>query len=389
MKTASDDAVTLLSAHEDIERVKRPDEVSVVSTGIDDTEFDFDFEVINTAAYRKAFNAARRKLITDDSDKSSEPPLPTLLDMPQTEPVFPFDRSSSTLALQDLIAAPRPCADPPELQSSEQASQHIQLELETQYKGSQNRLTSPPRIQLSQSSRKDVQFGGYMLVKTLGRGQKSKFKLAWSKDGRDQVAIKLVRRQLATENPVFLPKIYREVSILRVLQHHFVIRLHEILETERHIGIVLDYISGGQLEEYINMHRYLKDSAARMLLAQVISGARYLHQKGVLHLSLSCKNILLNQYRVATITGFSHANTFDPDDELGVEIVHNLSNRSYVRNFQLDRMDEKGHMRADLMVDRLEHPYFSAPEAAQPLVYEGRKADIWSIGVIMVSALRI
>ena len=42
-------------------------------------------------------------------------------------------------------------------------------------------------------------------------------------------------------------------------------------------------------------------------------------------------------------------------------------------------------MRGDLMEDRLEEPYYSAPEASLYHLYEGRKADVWSCGIMLVS----
>lgn len=241
----------------------------------------------------------------------------------------------------------------------------------------------------SSSRRKDVQFGDYMLGQTLGEGEFGKVKLGWKKDGSSQVAIKLIRRETVASNPTRLPKIYREISILRELQHPNIVRLHEMVETERHIGIILEYASGGELFDYILTHRYLKDPAARRLFAQLVSGVGYLHKKGIVHRDLKLENLLLDQNRNIIITDFGFANTFNPGDELGADIEYNLGNRDFVRKYRLDRQDEQGRRKGDLMQTSCGSPCYAAPElVVSDSLYTGRKVDVWSCGVILVSSFQ-
>ena len=237
----------------------------------------------------------------------------------------------------------------------------------------------------SSSRRKDVQFGEYVLGQTLGEGEFGKVKLGWKKDGSSQVAIKLIRRETVASNPTRLPKIYREISILRDLAHPNIVRLHEMVETERHIGIILEYASGGELFDYILNHRYLKDPAARRLFAQLVSGVGYLHKKGIVHRDLKLENLLLDQNRNIIITDFGFANTFEPSDDLSDEIEYNLSNKDFVRKFKLDRLDARGMRRGDLMQTSCGSPCYAAPElVVSDSLYTGRKVDVWSCGVILV-----
>lgn len=235
--------------------------------------------------------------------------------------------------------------------------------------------------------RKDVQFGEYMLGQTLGEGEFGKVKLGWKKDGSVQVAIKLIRRESVATNPSRLPKIYREISILRELSHPNIVRLHEMVETDRHIGIILEYASGGELFDYILNHRYLKDPAARRLFAQLVSGIGYLHKKGIVHRDLKLENLLLDRNRNIIISDFGFANTFNPTDELSEDIVHNLTNREFVKKNRLDRQDERGMRKGDLMQTSCGSPCYAAPElVVSDLLYTGRKVDVWSCGVILVRA---
>jgi protein-serine/threonine kinase len=240
----------------------------------------------------------------------------------------------------------------------------------------------------SASRRKDVQFGDYVLGQTLGEGEFGKVKLGWKKDGSTQVAIKLIRRDTVQSHPGRLPKIYREIAILRDLAHPNIVRLHEMVETERNIGIILEYASGGELFDYILNHRYLKDPAARRLFAQLVSGVGYLHKKGIVHRDLKLENLLLDQNRNIIITDFGFANTFNPTDALSDEIEYNLTNKEYVRKFKLDRLDAKGMRRGDLMQTSCGSPCYAAPElVVSDSLYTGKKVDVWSCGVILYAML--
>ncbi|KAF2470981.1 Pkinase-domain-containing protein [Lindgomyces ingoldianus] len=238
----------------------------------------------------------------------------------------------------------------------------------------------------SESSGKRSRFGNYILGQTLGEGEFGKVKMGWKKDSSVEVAIKLIRRETLGSNQNRLQKIYREIHILRGLEHPNIVRLHEMVETERHIGIILEYASGGELFDYILNHRYLKDGAARRLFAQLISGVGYLHKKGIVHRDLKLENLLLDRNRNIIITDFGFANTFNPNDELGEEIEFNLGNKDYVRQMGLEGTD--GARRGDLMQTSCGSPCYAAPElVVSDSLYTGRKVDVWSCGVILYAML--
>ncbi|EEP82249.1 hypothetical protein UREG_07114 [Uncinocarpus reesii 1704] len=244
------------------------------------------------------------------------------------------------------------------------------------------------RHDYSQTAHKETTFGDYILGQTLGEGEFGKVRLGWKRDGSVQVAIKLIRRETLGNNPSRLPKIHREIAILRELSHPNIVRLHEMVETDRHIGIILEYASGGELFDYILNQRYLKDHAARRLFAQLVSGVGYLHKKGIVHRDLKLENLLLDQNRNIIITDFGFANTFNPADELSEEIEYNLMNREFVKRMRLDRPDAKGMRRGDLMQTSCGSPCYAAPElVVSDSLYTGRKVDVWSCGVILYAML--
>ncbi|KAI0473903.1 hypothetical protein GGR56DRAFT_556050 [Xylariaceae sp. FL0804] len=235
---------------------------------------------------------------------------------------------------------------------------------------------------------KGSRFGDYYLGNTIGEGEFGKVRLGWKQGGGVQVAIKLIRRDTVGNNPSRLAKIYREVSILRGITHPNIVRLHEMSETEHHIGIVLEYASGGELFDYILNHRYLKDGPARRLFAQLVSGVGYLHKKGIVHRDLKLENLLLDRNRNIIITDFGFANTFDARDELTEDEELNLSDKDFVKRTGLDRTKSNGTRRGDLMQTSCGSPCYAAPElVVSDSLYTGRKVDVWSCGVILYAML--
>ncbi|KAL2757081.1 hypothetical protein ACRALDRAFT_2041593 [Sodiomyces alcalophilus JCM 7366] len=273
--------------------------------------------------------------------------------------------------------------------------------MEAQPRASLDEAAPPPVVALAErddnrrgarhhAGRRDkvVRFGDYHLGNTIGEGEFGKVKLGWKQDGGIQVAIKLIKRDTVGSNPSRLAKIYREIAILRGIQHPNIVRLHEMVETERHIGIILEYASGGELFDYILTHRYLKDNAARRLFAQLVSGVGYLHKKGIVHRDLKLENLLLDRNRNIIITDFGFANTFDAEEELSQEEELNLTDREFVKRMGLDKIKSNGTRKGDLMQTSCGSPCYAAPElVVSDSLYTGRKVDVWSCGVILYAML--
>ncbi|KAL2155202.1 hypothetical protein VTH82DRAFT_3878 [Thermothelomyces myriococcoides] len=233
---------------------------------------------------------------------------------------------------------------------------------------------------------KPTRFGEFILGNTIGEGEFGKVKLGWKQEGGVQVAIKLIKKDQVGNNPTRMAKIMREVAILKQLTHPNIVRLHKMEESDRHYGIVLEYASGGELFDYILNHRYLKDNAARRLFAQLVSGVGYLHKKGIVHRDLKLENLLLDRNRNIIITDFGFANTFDPNEELTEEEEMNLTDREFVKRMGLDKIKPNGTRKGDLMQTSCGSPCYAAPElVVSDSLYTGRKVDVWSCGVILVS----
>lgn len=133
--------------------------------------------------------------------------------------------------------------------------------------------------------RPHVYFGDYLLLQTLGEGEFGKVKLGVHRHFGEETAIKLIKREMvaaAEEHQADgskTSKVEREISVLRLLRHPNIVHLYEVIESERYIGIVLEYGAGGELFDYILAQKCLKEREACRLFAQLVSGVSYLHRK--------------------------------------------------------------------------------------------------------------
>ncbi|KAJ2706894.1 hypothetical protein FB645_001189 [Coemansia sp. IMI 203386] len=203
---------------------------------------------------------------------------------------------------------------------------------------------------------KNIFFGPYLLLQTIGEGEFAKVKLALHRDTGEEVAIKLVKKE-SIDTEVKLSKIKREIAALKAVDFSYIVKLHDIIETERYIGIVIEYASGGELFDHILAHKQLKESDACRLFAQLIAGVNYLHASKIVHRDLKLENLLLDRNRNIKITDFGFANQFRAPGD-------------------------------DLMSTSCGSPCYAAPElVVSDRPYAGAAVDIWSCGVILYAML--
>ncbi|KAF9644628.1 Pkinase-domain-containing protein [Thelephora ganbajun] len=199
-------------------------------------------------------------------------------------------------------------------------------------------------------------FGPYLVLQTLGEGESGKVKLGLHMKLGEEVAMKLIRKG-NVDTPARISKVKREIEILKILKHPNVVRIYDVLETDKYIAIILEYASSGELFDHILAHRYLKEEDACKLFCQLISGVWYIHQKKIVHRDLTLENLLLDRHKNVMIVDFGFANRFEY------------------------RVDE-------LMQTRCGSPCYAAPELViSDDMYVGPAMDIWSCGVILYAML--
>ncbi|XP_048122864.1 LOW QUALITY PROTEIN: MAP/microtubule affinity-regulating kinase 4 [Alosa alosa] len=228
---------------------------------------------------------------------------------------------------------------------------HASLAVSRSEKGasvSSRSLGARCRISMASCSDEQPHIGNYRLLKTIGKGNFAKVKLARHILTGREVAIKIIdKTQL---NPTSLQKLFREVRIMKGLHHPNIVKLFEVIETEKTLYLIMEYASGGEVFDYLVSHGRMKEIEARAKFRQIVSAVHYCHQKNIVHRDLKAENLLLDADANIKIADFGFSNEFT------------LGNK-------LDTFCGS--------------PPYAAPELFQGKKYDGPEVDIWSLGVIL------
>ena len=198
--------------------------------------------------------------------------------------------------------------------------------------------------------------GEYIINQTLGIGTFSKVKLGINKYTKEKVAIKLLEKNKITEKSD-LERIFREMSIVKTLNHPNIVKTHEIFDNEKYYFMIMDYCPGGELFDYIVKKIRLNEEESSFFFYQIINAVEYIHSKGIVHRDLKPENLLLNDKNKLKIIDFGLSNYFFPDSE------------------------------KNLLKTPCGSPCYAAPEMVSGNNYNGFKTDIWAIGIILYAML--
>ncbi|TFK09787.1 Serine/threonine-protein kinase MARK1 [Platysternon megacephalum] len=131
------------------------------------------------------------------------------------------------------------------------------------------------RNSITSTNEEHPHIGNYRLLKTIGKGNFAKVKLARHVLTGREVAVKIIdKTQL---NPTSLQKLFREVRIMKILNHPSIVKLFEVIETEKTLYLVMEYASGGEVFDYLVAHGRMKEKEARAKFRQQIMKDRWMN----------------------------------------------------------------------------------------------------------------
>ncbi|XP_019711529.1 serine/threonine-protein kinase BRSK2-like isoform X3 [Hippocampus comes] len=194
--------------------------------------------------------------------------------------------------------------------------------------------------------------GPYRLEKTLGKGQTGLVKLGVHCITGQKVAIKIVNREKLSES--VLMKVEREIAILKLIEHPHVLKLHDVYENNKYLYLVLEHVSGGELFDYLVKKGRLTPKEARKFFRQIISALDFCHSYSICHRDLKPENLLLDEKNNIRIADFGMASLQVGDS---------------------------------LLETSCGSPHYACPEVIKGEKYDGRRADVWSCGVILFALL--
>jgi len=174
---------------------------------------------------------------------------------------------------------------------------------------------------------------------------------------------------LANDLARYIP---RELRNHYMLNHHHIVKLKDAFvdEDDSHLNLVLEYVEGGALLTHVNelMQQNkgrVREDDARWYFQQLIVTLDYLHEKGVCHRDIKLENALIKAR---------------PDSKRHIIKVADLGFSRFGVIAQTLNIGTSVYQAPEVIVT-------PPPAADGPLGYDGRKADIWSAGVLLYAML--
>ncbi|KAL1943622.1 hypothetical protein VTO73DRAFT_4067 [Trametes versicolor] len=277
---------------------------------------------------------------------------PTMDRTERTERYAP-SRSSST------AQKPRPVSMPPQAYAPPTSTDRDQRHDDSRHGRTEGSSTSKAR-----SGTRIL--GDYTLSKTLGAGSMGKVKLAHHNITGEKLAVKILPRvppsgtanaptseaaaKQASKDASKEIRTIREAALSMLLHHPYICGMREMIIHQHHYYMVFEYVSGGQMLDYIISHGRLRERVARKFARQIGSALDYCHKNNVVHRDLKIENILISHSGNIKIIDFGLSNLYNPVDHLATFC---------------------GSL------------YFAAPELLNAKVYTGPEVDVWSFGVVL------
>ncbi|NXD69022.1 MARK1 kinase, partial [Eolophus roseicapillus] len=195
------------------------------------------------------------------------------------------------------------------------------------------------RNSITSTNEEHPHIGNYRLLKTIGKGNFAKVKLARHVLTGREVAVKIIdKTQL---NPTSLQKLFREVRIMKILNHPNIVKLFEVIETEKTLYLVMEYASGGNI--FCINFLIIHCSMLLISFSQICSLIP-------VDLPAPAENLLLDADMNIKIADFGFSNEFTVGNKLDTFCGS---------------------------------PPYAAPELFQGKKYDGPEVDVWSLGVIL------
>ena len=195
--------------------------------------------------------------------------------------------------------------------------------------------------------------GQFVLGEKLGQGTFGVVVIGTHQITGEKVAVKILDKEKILQE-TDKSRLEREIKILKNMRHNNIVHLYDVKETPTSLYIIMEYICGKELFEYIIYNKKLSELEACKLYQQIISGIEYLGKIKVVHRDIKPENLLL-------------------DNKNNIKIVDFGLSNSYPKN--------------ELLTTACGSPCYAAPEMINGEKYYGLKADIWSSGIVLYAML--
>ena len=209
---------------------------------------------------------------------------------------------------------------------------------------------------INNKSIKKDRLSKYEIGNSLGKGAYATVKLVTNKLTQEKFAMKIYEKEKLNSNSK-KNCVYKEIQILKKLKHKNIVKLIEVISTEKQILIIQELIEGISLREYYNNEirnqkgiSIHKENIFRIIFRQIFEAMDYLHKQGMAHRDIKLENILIKKNYEIKIIDFGFG-MYNPENKL--------------QKFFCGT------------------PNYMPPEIAEKKPYIGQLADMWSLGILV------
>ncbi|NXI99515.1 KCC1G kinase, partial [Psophia crepitans] len=186
----------------------------------------------------------------------------------------------------------------------------------------------------------------FIFMEALGSGAFSEVFLVKQRSTGKLFALKCIKKSPLTRDS----SLENEIAVLKKIKHENIVTLEDIYESTTHFYLVMQLVSGGELFDRILERGVYTEKDASVVIHQVLTAVKYLHENGIVHRDLKPENLLY----------------LTPEENSKIMIT----------DFGLSKMEQNG-----IMSTACGTPGYVAPEVLTQKPYS-KAVDCWSIGVI-------
>lgn len=190
----------------------------------------------------------------------------------------------------------------------------------------------------------------YEILRTLGAGSFGVVKLAKCKISNSLVAIKTICKANVKNSQ----NLRKEVEILKLCKHPNIVKLHNIVETSKEISLIMEYLSGHNLLQCLNV--LYEEGKIRHVIDSLAAALFYIKEFGIIHRDIKLENILFESKEAQSDVKFV---------DFGLSALKNPNEKS---------------------IECLGTLNYAAPELLLKEPYNN-SVDIWSLGIVTYAML--
>ncbi len=148
--------------------------------------------------------------------------------------------------------------------------------------------------------------GKYEIHNLIGVGGMACVYRAYDRVEDRWVAIKILKEEFS-DNSDFLRRFRNEAKAITLLSHPNIVEVHDVSFGDRLQYIVMEYIDGITLKQYIEQEGVIRWDEALHFTIQILMALEHAHEKGIIHRDIKPQNVMLLQNGTIKVTDFGIA----------------------------------------------------------------------------------